>query len=236
MAVEVRRAQRIFVIGGVGSGKTTFANRLAAITGLPVHHLDELTAEPARREPSVAAILASSGWIVEGVHLGWTDALLDSADLIVWLDHRNWWQNSAWIVRRFFREAIVEVGRQKGLKKFTRFGDYARHLKELALAIPDARHQQRGATAGSAGTPTRSEIALRLAPLHAKVIHCQDRPGRGIGSGKLSGPDRRQIAADQRTQALNVRPQLLAQAGGDFWIERRALLIPRVDRIPNSPT
>jgi hypothetical protein len=173
VAAEPRRAQRIFVIGGVGSGKTTFANRLAAASGLPVHHLDELTVEPARQQPSVAAILASGGWIVEGVHLGWTDPLLDSAELIVWLDHRNWWQNSAWIVRRFIREAAVEVGRQKGLKKFTRFGDYAHHLKELALAIPDARHQQRAASAGSVGTPTRSEIALRLAPLRAKVIHCR---------------------------------------------------------------
>ena len=80
VAVEVRRAQRIFVIGGVGSGKTTFANRLGTISGLPVHHLDELAAEPARREPCVAAILATGGWIVEGVHLGWTDDLLDAAE------------------------------------------------------------------------------------------------------------------------------------------------------------
>jgi hypothetical protein len=173
VAVEPRRAKRIFVIGGVGSGKTTFANRLAAVSGLPVHHLDELAAEQERREPYVAAIVATPGWIAEGIHLGWTDPLLDSADMIVWLDHRNWWQNSARIVRRFIREAFVEVGRQKGLKKFTRFGDYARHLKELALAIPDARHQQHGAVAGSVGTPTRSEIALRLAPMRAKVIHCR---------------------------------------------------------------
>jgi len=173
VAVDPRRAQRIFVIGGVGSGKTTFANRLAAISGLPVHHLDEIAMEPAARDPSVAAVLAGGGGIVEGVHLGWTDALLDSADLIVWLDHRNWWQNSARIVRRFIREALVEVGRQKGLKKFTRFGDYARHLKELAQAIPDARHQDRGATAGAVGTPTRSEIALRLAKVHGRVIHCR---------------------------------------------------------------
>jgi hypothetical protein len=173
VAVEVRRAQRIFVIGGVGSGKTTFANRLATISGLPVHHLDELAAQPSRREACVAGILASGGWIVEGVHLGWTDDLLDAAEALVWLDHRRWWQNSALVVRRFVREALVEVGRQKGLKKFTRFGDYARHLKELARAIPDARHQEHGASAGSVGTPTRSEIALRLATVHGKVIHCR---------------------------------------------------------------
>ena len=161
------------MIGGVGSGKTTFANRLATVSGLPVHHLDELAVEPARRAPCVAAILGSVRWIAEGVHLGWTDELLRSADAIVWLDHRRWWQNSALIVRRFVREALVEVGRQKGLKKFTRFGDYARHLKELALAIPDARQQEVGARAGSVGTPTRSEIALRLAAMHSKVIHCR---------------------------------------------------------------
>ena len=102
----------------------------------------------------------------------------------MWLDHRRWWQNSALVVRRFVREALVEVGRQKGLKKFTRFGDYAHHLKELALAIPDARHQEHGASAGSVGTPTRSEIALRLATVHGRVIHCRtSREVRAILDG-----------------------------------------------------
>ena len=40
------------------------------------------------------------------------------------------------MVRRFVREALSKSGGRKGCKKFTRFGDYARHLKELALAIP----------------------------------------------------------------------------------------------------
>ena len=161
------------MIGAVGSGKTTFANHLGVISGLPVYHLDDIVGAAATSESCISAIAHKPAWIVEGVHLGWTDPLLDDADLIVWLDHRNWWQNSVRITRRFIRGALDEVRQQKGVRKFNRFGDYARHLKELVLAIPDARRQQVSAEAGAGGTPTRSEIAVRLAPLHTKVTHCR---------------------------------------------------------------
>jgi adenylate kinase family enzyme len=41
----VTRADRILVYGVTGSGKTTFAERIAAVTGIPWHAVDDLTLE-----------------------------------------------------------------------------------------------------------------------------------------------------------------------------------------------
>ncbi len=75
--------RRIHVTGGQGSGKTTLAARLHAVTGLPVHELDRIARigggngpeRPAAERDAMVSetIAAGDAWITEGVHLGWTD-------------------------------------------------------------------------------------------------------------------------------------------------------------------
>jgi len=174
--------QRIVIVGGTGSGKTTLATVLSGAVGLPAHHLDEIARHgggtgvqrsPAERAAALAEILESSHWIAEGIHLGWTDDLLQAADVIIWLDHVSWRSSSARMVKRFVRQALDEARREKGLRRFARFGDYARHLRDLLRAIPEARGYHQTAGGGSQPAETRAATAARMALHSDKLIHCR---------------------------------------------------------------
>lgn len=83
-----RAAARIVIMGNSGSGKTTFARRLAAERALPALCLDAIAFEngPIRRplEESVAALerfmTEHPGWIVEGCYGDLIEAALPRAD------------------------------------------------------------------------------------------------------------------------------------------------------------
>jgi adenylate kinase family enzyme len=89
--------ERIAIVGISASGKSTFARALAARTGLPLLHGDQLEWMPnwtLRPPQALAALhaewLARPRWIVEG----WIDpervARLNAADLVIDLDFSRW--------------------------------------------------------------------------------------------------------------------------------------------------
>lgn len=96
---------RIYIIGSVGSGKTTLARQLASQLDIPHYETDNFVwqrqkggdirnAEAVRDEQLVLAA-KKSNWIIEGVHIGWTNKVLQKADLIVFLDipyHTRSWR------------------------------------------------------------------------------------------------------------------------------------------------
>ncbi len=86
--------QRVNVIGSGGAGKSTFARRLGALTGLEVIHLDALfwragwqqTPRPEWRE-LVGRLVARDAWIMDGNFDGSTlDIRLPAGDTVVYLD------------------------------------------------------------------------------------------------------------------------------------------------------
>lgn len=89
--------RRILVYGVTGAGKTTAAERIAAITGLPWHSVDEITWKPGwisvpeeeqRRE--VTKICATDAWILDTAYGTWVDVPLARAQLVVALDYPRW--------------------------------------------------------------------------------------------------------------------------------------------------
>jgi hypothetical protein len=189
---------RIHIIGGPGSGKTSLAVDIGALTGLPVHHLDDVARvgggdgpvrDSAERDRMLAEILGSSAWVTEGVHLGWTDAVFRDSDLIVWLDYVTWPGATRRIVRRFVGGAVGEMRRRPGRQRFTRFRDYGRSLRRLGAAIAESRRYYRpgemppGAVrhaalvenaappAGSSGTWLLTADAVR--DYSTKLVHCR---------------------------------------------------------------
>jgi len=96
LTISPRRAQRVWVVGSCGSGKTTLARRIGEVLGLGTAHVDDYIWLPGwklrDREQRLELIeqrLDGPRWVMEG-NLGrdavrlWSIA--DRADLIVWLD------------------------------------------------------------------------------------------------------------------------------------------------------
>lgn len=158
--VDRENLMRIHIIGGPGSGKTTLAREIGAHLGIEIHELDQIafTGPDYRERPlskraaDLDLIARRPAWITEGLFVLWIDNLLAHADIIVWLDHISW-RKSVWrIMRRFVGSAVREVKNRQGLEKFTRFRDYARHLKQLIQVFSPAEPTTalicRGLTAG----------------------------------------------------------------------------------------
>lgn len=85
--------QRVSVMGSSGSGKTTFAARLAARLDVPhveldaIHHLPGW--EPIQRvafREEVARRCADDGWVVDGNYSAVRDLVWQAADTVVFLD------------------------------------------------------------------------------------------------------------------------------------------------------
>jgi adenylate kinase family enzyme len=65
--------KKVIIIGCPGSGKTTFAEKLNKITGLPLYHLDAIWHKPDKTHISredfdehISKIFATSEWIIDG--------------------------------------------------------------------------------------------------------------------------------------------------------------------------
>lgn len=86
--------RRIAIIGCPGSGKTTLARKLHALTGLPVYHLDYYfrvrneedidIADVRRRMKSIAA---KKTWIIDGNYNRTMDIRLARADFVIYFAH-----------------------------------------------------------------------------------------------------------------------------------------------------
>jgi adenylate kinase family enzyme len=94
---------RVLVIGNGATGKTTFSDQLADLTGLEVHHLDGMAWRPgwqrvpeAEFEAVLGEVLTGSRWIIDGVayprHI---PERIERADTIVFIDYTlpriYWW-------------------------------------------------------------------------------------------------------------------------------------------------
>ncbi len=87
--------ERILVMGSSGSGKSTFARRLSAITGIPTVSLDALFWKPgwmpsaaAEFEQRVTEAIAQPRWIIDGNYAssGAGEVRRGLADAIIWFD------------------------------------------------------------------------------------------------------------------------------------------------------
>lgn len=150
-----RPVRRVYIVGGEGSGKTTFANQIHDSLGLTVHQLDYVAwrgaeegtvplFDPRYQPPTrliprpveerlalIEEIAAKDSWVAEGKHLWWTEGLLPQADLVVWLDHVPFPRAASRVMRRAARSGGRSFRTHRGRRKFTRFRDYARHGRSL---------------------------------------------------------------------------------------------------------
>jgi adenylate kinase family enzyme len=108
--------QRILIIGGPGTGKSTLAKAVGSRLGLPVVHLDMHYWSPGWVQPAaedwrrrVAALAAGEAWVMDGNYSGTFDLRLPRTQAIVWLDLPRWIY-----FPRTVRRMLVNLGRERG--------------------------------------------------------------------------------------------------------------------------
>ncbi len=115
--------RRIAVSGTTGSGKTTLAASLAALTGAPHVELDALYWEPDWTEAPpeifrarVAAALAGDRWVSDGNYSVVRDITWARAELLLWLDYsiaRIFWQLMHRTTRRVVTQQELWAGNRE---------------------------------------------------------------------------------------------------------------------------
>jgi adenylate kinase family enzyme len=85
--------QRVLVMGSSGSGKSTFAQRLSAITGLPIVSIDALFWKPgwvqsdrAEFRERLEEATRQPRWIMDGNYTSAGEQRRDICDTVIWFD------------------------------------------------------------------------------------------------------------------------------------------------------
>lgn len=85
--------KKIIIIGCPGSGKTTFAIKLAERTGIPLFHLDAIWHRPDRThitreefDALMPEILAGDSWIIDGNYSRTVEGRIKAADTVILFD------------------------------------------------------------------------------------------------------------------------------------------------------
>jgi len=107
--------RRVMVVGCAGSGKTTFARRLAAKLELPLVHLDfhywRPGWEPSESNDWRARVIALAGepsWIMDGNYSNTYDVRMPRADTLICLDYPR-----AVCMRRVLLRTLIGYGRTR---------------------------------------------------------------------------------------------------------------------------
>lgn len=90
---DIREYKKIIIVGSGGSGKSTFAKRLGAVTGLPVIHLDKEFWQPNWVETprdewieKQKQFISGEEWIIDGNYDGTLEIRFCAAELVIFLD------------------------------------------------------------------------------------------------------------------------------------------------------
>jgi len=105
---------RYLVYGVTGSGKTRLAGRIAERTGLPNHHMDDLTWRPGwvpvpddEQRAIVHELCDGDRWVLDHAYGSWRDIPLARAEIVVALDYPRWLSLSR-LLRRTVRRIITQ--------------------------------------------------------------------------------------------------------------------------------
>lgn len=100
---------RISIIGGAGTGKTTLSNLLSEKYNLPVTHIDSIhnlknwqVRDKAERDKIILDIVEKEKWIIDGTYKDTIKQRLEKSDLIIWLDYSTFAQIKG-ILKRFLK-------------------------------------------------------------------------------------------------------------------------------------
>ena len=87
---------RISIIGGSGTGKTTLSNNLGKQLNIPVYHIDGIHHLPNweirdknERDTIILDLIEKDKWIIDGTYRSTLKKRLEKSDLIIYLDYSS---------------------------------------------------------------------------------------------------------------------------------------------------
>jgi hypothetical protein len=160
--------RRIHIIGLAGSGKTTLARQLAALSEMVYFGLDNIGYQNGakrsleQRKTDLAQIVAQPAWVTEGAFLWWIEDLLRHAETIVLLDMH--WSVCYWrVVMRHIKADLARNNNHPGFTKMLRFAKGIRpNYLETHFVLPSDLNDD---------SANRAAVAHVLASYSDKLIH-----------------------------------------------------------------
>lgn len=114
---------RICIIGGPGTGKTTLSNKLSKIYNIPVTHIDGIhhlanwqPRDKNERDQIILSLIEKEKWIIDGTYKSTLKQRLEKADLVIWLDYSTFAQMKG-ILKRYLQNKGKEKAEIPGCKE-----------------------------------------------------------------------------------------------------------------------
>ena len=106
---------RISIIGGCGTGKTTLANNLGNTLNLPVYHLDGFhhlkdwkVRDKVERDEMIINKINEYKWVIDGTYPTTLDKRIEKSDLVIYLDYSSFAQ-----IKGVFKRFLKNHGKEK---------------------------------------------------------------------------------------------------------------------------
>lgn len=135
---------KISIVGGSGTGKTTLSNKLSKLYNIPVIHIDGINYLPNweqvdknKRDGIILSYVEQDKWIIDGTYNNTLKQRFERADLIIWLDYSTFAQLKG-VIKRFLQNPYKEKPEAPGCKerlnfKFLKFVLTYRKKKDILL-------------------------------------------------------------------------------------------------------
>ena len=88
--------ERICIIGGSGTGKTTLADNLGKKLNLPVYHIDGIhylknweVRDKKERDKIILDIINKEKWVIDGTYRSTLKERLEKSDFVIYLDYSS---------------------------------------------------------------------------------------------------------------------------------------------------